>query len=249
MARSRNIKPGFFTNDDMGELPPLSRILFLGLTTLADFRGNVSWRPKRIKIQILPYDDCDIKELAINLERYGFIRFYSGGDFVCLNIVNFTKHQNPHKNERDAGSDIPEYSKELQEAVDLKTLAINPDKARLITTEDGTDRADSLILIPDSLILIPEREREKKSPPSVLENKNGACLPKDWSLPDEWKQWTEKHCPLVDPDSTAEEFKDWAHGNSNRAVGRKADWFATWRNWCRRDQEKYEAQKQWQKNK
>lgn len=82
-----------------------------------------------------------------------------------------------------------------------------------------------------------------------LKPKNGKTLPEGWTLPDDWKVWTEENCPLVDAISTAAEFRDWALGNSNRAVGRKANWFATWRNWCRRDNERYKAQEQWQKDK
>lgn len=93
-----------------------------------------------------------------------------------------------------------------------------------------------------------KRKRGKKNTPSP-NSKNGKTLPKDWKLPNDWKVWTEANCPLVDPEGTAEDFRDWAHGNSNRAIAKKADWFATWRNWCRRDNEKYEEQAKWQKRK
>ena len=61
MARARNIKPAFFDNDDLAEVPPLGRILFIGFWTISDFKGDLEWRPKRIKAQILPYDDCDVE--------------------------------------------------------------------------------------------------------------------------------------------------------------------------------------------
>lgn len=87
-------------------------------------------------------------------------------------------------------------------------------------------------------------ENEWELPESI-----GKTLSKDWTLPEEWKTWTEEKCPLVDPEGTADTFKDWALGNANRAIARKADWFATWKNWCRRDNEKYEEQAKWQKRK
>jgi len=40
MARSRNIKPGFFKNDHLVELPFEYRLLFAGLWTLADREGT-----------------------------------------------------------------------------------------------------------------------------------------------------------------------------------------------------------------
>lgn len=156
MARSRNIKPAFFLNDDLAEKNcALGRLLFIGLWTLADYRGNLEWRSGKVKAQVLPYDNCDINKIAINLDKSGFIRFYSDGDRVFINIMNFTKHQNPHKNEKQAGSDIPEFTESMRQVVDLSTLTINRDLSRQEPEQDGTNPADSLLLIPDSLNLIP----------------------------------------------------------------------------------------------
>jgi len=77
MARARNIKPGFFQNDELGDLDPITRLLFIGMWTIADFKGCIEYRPKRIKAQLLPYDDCDIEQLASNLDLSGFIAIYS----------------------------------------------------------------------------------------------------------------------------------------------------------------------------
>ncbi|WP_461949107.1 hypothetical protein ACOKPE_14565 [Acinetobacter baumannii] len=49
MARSRNIKPSFFMNEDIIELPYEARLLFIGLWTLADREGRLENRPKKIK--------------------------------------------------------------------------------------------------------------------------------------------------------------------------------------------------------
>lgn len=162
MARSRNIKPAFFNNDELAEIEPLGRLLFIGLWTIADFKGDLEWREKRIKAQILPYDNCDIKKIAINLDSSGFIRFYSDGNKTYLNVSNFIKHQNPHKNEKDKGSEIPEFNKIMRQAIDLTTLTINRDKSGLNHDKDGTNPADSLIPITDSLNLIPETLSDQK---------------------------------------------------------------------------------------
>ena len=156
MARARNIKPALFDNDELAENDPLGRLLFIGMWTIADFKGDFVWREKRIKAKLLPYDNCDIKKLAINLDKSGFIRFYSDGDEVYCNVTTFNDHQNPHKNERLKGSDIPAYSEEMRQAVDLKGLTINRDKSGLESEYSHSDRADSLIPYPDSLILNPE---------------------------------------------------------------------------------------------
>ncbi len=156
MPRARNLKHDFFLDDELSEHPALARIFFEALWCLADYKGDLEWREKKIKAQTLPYDDCDIKEFAINLDKSRFIRFYSDGEKVYLNIRTFSDHQNPHKNERDKGSDIPAYSEKLRQLIDLKGLTINRDLSGLNRDENETDRADSLSLIPDSLSLIPE---------------------------------------------------------------------------------------------
>ena len=105
MARARNIKPGFFMNDDLAKIEPLGRLLFIGLWTIADRDGRLEDRPARIKVETLPYDNCDVDRLLDDLARFGFIIRYEVDGVRYIQITNFTKHQNPHKNEKD--SEIP----------------------------------------------------------------------------------------------------------------------------------------------
>ena len=53
------------------------------------------------------------------------------------------------------------------------------------------------------------------------------------SLPDEWRKECERIQPKVDPAKVFEDFHDWWVAVPG-AKGRKSDWLATWRNWCRR---------------
>lgn len=99
MARARNIKPSFFANDDLADINPLGRLLFIGLWTLCDREGRLEDRPRRIKAEALPYDECDIDSLLSDLEKHGFIQRYVVGEDKFIQVVNFTKHQNPHVKE------------------------------------------------------------------------------------------------------------------------------------------------------
>ncbi len=170
MARARNIKPSFFTHDELADNDPLGRLLFIGLWTIADYKGELEWRPKRVKAQIMPYDECDIEALAINLEKTGFIRFYSvsGSDYV--HIVNFNKHQNPHKNEKDKGSDVPEMTSENiakpSQTIDLNGVDKITDGIEINREENGTTPADSLFLLPDSCSLIPDTNTPESGKPN-----------------------------------------------------------------------------------
>lgn len=145
MARARNIKPGFFQNEDLAELEPLARLAFIGMWTIADYKGCIEYRPKRLKVQILPYDDCSMDEIVSALDKSGFISTYSVRGQAYIKIANFEKHQNPHKNEREAGSDIPDFDEKAHKINVLEKIQINPE-------QNGSAPADSLFPITDSPI-------------------------------------------------------------------------------------------------
>ena len=141
MARSRNIKPSFFTNDELAELDPLARLLFIGLWTIADREGRLEDRPKRIKAEILPYDDCDIDACLKNLSNKSFVVRYEVNGERYIQICNFKKHQNPHIKENPSVIPVPDLH---------QTSTVQE------PNENGTIPADSLLLIPDSFNLIPD---------------------------------------------------------------------------------------------
>lgn len=106
MARARNIKPGLFKNELLAERLPAVRLLFVGLWTLADREGRIEDRPKRIKLELFPYDNCDIDEMLSQLEEDGFIERYQVASKSVILICNFLKHQTPHGTEKD--SELPD---------------------------------------------------------------------------------------------------------------------------------------------
>lgn len=105
MARSRNIKPGFFKNEVLAELPFETRLLFIGLWTLADREGRLEDRPKRIKAELFAFDSFDVDPMLNRLQSDGFLVRYEAGGSRYLQIENFVKHQDPHYKEK--ASEIP----------------------------------------------------------------------------------------------------------------------------------------------
>ncbi|MGN0489365.1 MAG: hypothetical protein ACI4HO_08905 [Ruminococcus sp.] len=108
MARSRNIKPGFFDNDELGLLTPLTRLLFIGLWCIADREGRLEDRPRRIKKTLLGYDELTVEEadgMLQQLADHGFITRYTAEGTEYIQINKFSKHQNPHRAEK--ASEIP----------------------------------------------------------------------------------------------------------------------------------------------
>lgn len=106
MARARNIKPGFFKNELLVELPVFTRLLFIGLWTLADREGRIEDRPKRIKLELFPCDNDDVDAALNELAKSGFIERYEAKDRHVIQIINFLKHQTPHGTEKD--SELPD---------------------------------------------------------------------------------------------------------------------------------------------
>lgn len=99
MARARLLKPGFFQNEVLAELPYEGRLLFQGLWTLADREGRLEDRPKRIKAALFPFDDVAIDDLLAGLAERDFILRYQAEAVAVIQITTFLEHQKPHKNE------------------------------------------------------------------------------------------------------------------------------------------------------
>lgn len=189
MARSRNIKPAFFSNDILADIEPLGRLLFIGLWTIADYKGDFELRVNRIKAQILPYDNCDVKKIMINLDLSRFITTYNVDGVMYGHITNFTKHQNPHPNEKKKGSDIPEFNKNLSQVIDFKEVAINHDKSRQVSEDSIASNADSLILIPDSCSPITDSLTPKKEKTVIDFDVFWKAYPKGDRRADAKKKW------------------------------------------------------------
>jgi hypothetical protein len=101
--RARNIKPGFFINEDLAEVDAHGRLLFIGLWCLADREGKLEDRPKRIKGELFRYDAISYEAIDAQLMKLadlGLIIRYEIDGLRYIFIPNFLKHQSPHYNEK-----------------------------------------------------------------------------------------------------------------------------------------------------
>ena len=212
MARARNIKPGFFSNDKLAEVHPLGRILFAGLWTIADRAGRLEDRPKKIKAEILPYDACNVDKLLDDLQERNFITRYEIGGVRYIQVTAFTKHQNPHK--KEAESTIP---------APVEHSASTVSEPAPAPAQTGASPADSGFLIPDSGF----HSSSSPAAPSPI----GTRLSVQ-ALPEDWEAYCREKRPDLDPAGTFESFRDYWVAKPGKD-GRKADWPATWRRWVR----------------
>lgn len=171
MARSRNIKPGFFTNDVLGELPALTRLLFAGIWTICDREGRLEDRPKKIRAEVLPYDTCDADAMLQELHDAGFIRRYMAAGKQVIQVLAWAEHQNPHM--KEAASTLPALDEHQTSTVqtDDKQQPI-PERAGLIPSP----------LIPDSLNSDSKEEESprKRVPPFTRPDDVAEQVWNDW---------------------------------------------------------------------
>lgn len=108
--RIRTIKPEFFLHEGLFEAErtfelPL-RLAFAGLWCAADREGRFKWEPRRLGVQVLPYDAVDFSRVLNALVTRGFIRKYTSGTSEYGVIPSFTAHQVINNRERE--SELPE---------------------------------------------------------------------------------------------------------------------------------------------
>lgn len=236
MARARNIKPGFFKNADLVETSFETRLLFVGLWTLADREGRLQDRPKQIKMELFPADSVDVDACLNDLVDYGFIRRYVADGKKIIQVVNFGRHQTPHGKEADS---------ELPDENGVYTVH-ERNKSGLVTDSSGaktvqaqckhssepvqeqckhTLNPDSPFLNPDSPFLsVGEKPKQQR----------GSRLPADWSPSSADAMFCKTERPDLDVSKTADRFRDYWHAQPG-AKGSKLDWSATWRNWVRNE--------------
>jgi hypothetical protein len=117
MARIRNVKPEFYTHEELQDMeiehPELHPMLvFSALWTQCERSGVFLWSIRKLKLSILPFLNFDLKKALEYLVDHGFIIKFSrnGGDYGY--VYNFTKYQAISKKEKDQELKYPVPTKE-----------------------------------------------------------------------------------------------------------------------------------------
>ena len=158
--RARNIKPAFFLNEDLAVLSPHCRLFFIGLWCVSDREGRSEVRVKWLQAQIFPHEPhVKVQKYISDLEKANFIKTYEVNGKYYIQIINFTKHQNPHI--KEAKSIIPPY-KAPEIPVQAPEIPVQaPEKP---------ERAEEKM--PESLLLIPDT----RNPDSFLDRSKESRL-------------------------------------------------------------------------
>jgi hypothetical protein len=136
MARIRTIKPEFWNDEKLGPLDPLTRLVFLGLISMADDAGRLVDNLKQIDGFIFPdTDDTSRDSLDILARNSRIIRYTSASGQKLIQVAGWTKHQrvdNPNKYTLPAPSEtfLATSSRDSRES--FSTVSLNPS----VTTND-----------------------------------------------------------------------------------------------------------------
>ena len=136
--RIRTIKPEFFHHEGLFEAEaetklPL-RVAFAGLWCIADREGRFKWEPRRIGVQVLPYDGVDFSRVLDALATRAFVLKYRVDDACFGWIPSFLKHQ--VINNRESHSILPDPEGNIEE-----TPANTEESDASVTREPREDHA------------------------------------------------------------------------------------------------------------
>ena len=111
MPRKRLISPEFFLDGDLFDAEKESglpiRLAYAGLWCQADRRGYFEWRPRELKLRVLPHDPVDMTDTMLALCRYGFLKVFEVNGKLYGAIPGFARWQTFNIRER-ADPYIPE---------------------------------------------------------------------------------------------------------------------------------------------
>jgi hypothetical protein len=113
MARIRTVKPEFFRHETLQELEIRNQgkypmLVFCGLWGHCDRNGSFEWRPRYLKLDILPFLDFDMDETLALLEGAKLVLKYDANGRIYGWIPSFKSHQIISGKEASASGKYPE---------------------------------------------------------------------------------------------------------------------------------------------
>lgn len=220
MARIRSTHPEQWTDDKFVTCSPLARLFAIAIRNEADDNGIFEWNPIKLKMRLLPADNCDVTELLkelltsdqvfrfeINSKAYGMIR-------------SFHKYQRP----KSPTFIHPVPTEALPKGYELSKSHFPP--------YNGQDSGTSSEEVPKDYGKVPSEERREEKGREEKNRERASRLSPDWEPPDPWLEWASHERPEIEPKAEAQKFRDYWIAKPGKE-GRKLDWQATWRNWIR----------------
>lgn len=98
MSRIRTIKPEFFRHEGLQDIEVANpgsyvMLVFAGLWLVADREGRFEWRPRRLKLDVLPFLDFDMERTLNILDDSGLVLKYEHSGETYGAIMSWDRHQ------------------------------------------------------------------------------------------------------------------------------------------------------------
>lgn len=235
MARSRTLKPEFWTDDVIVELSFAARLWYQGFWNFALCdQGHIDASPKSLKMKIFPADDVDPVALTEELIAHGrVVRKETPDGHPYLHVGTLVKHT---RMETRWTTRCPYCA--------LEGLA-KPASTPPTSDEHAEPRARSDEHAEPHDVKGREgkgRERKgKEGEEQGAPRKRGARIPDDFAVNPDMVAWAKANAPNVDGRRETEKFiNHWRAKTGAQAT--KLDWVLTWRNWlltAQQDAERY----------
>lgn len=231
---NRLIRDGLLESEAVLSLPVEARWLYVSILLSADDVGLFDATPFRLArradvrremadklVQML--SDVDLIRLyEVDGKRYGFIPKYG-------QRLQLRRHKHP----------VPPMALLQGDSDAIKKIN---DLGSKSTVNNGESRMGNRSSPPESESESESEAKEEKSSPPVLADSaprkrsadRGSRLASEWVLPKSWGEWAVSELGMG-PEAVrleASKFKDYWTAKTGRDAT-KADWQATWRNWCR----------------
>ena len=213
--RIRTIKPEFFLHEGLYALEAETklpiRISFAGLWCIADREGRFKWEPRKIGVQVLPYDLIDFSRVLDALTTRGFVLKYASENETFGCIPSFGRHQVINNRERDS---------ELPTPTDCNICDASTTRASRVATRGQSRKAEG-------------KGREGNREGKGMEGEESLTLPFcssefssawiDWL---EFRQSKKKPVSLIAQKQTFKDFVEWGESASIESIRQsiKSDW-------------------------
>lgn len=261
MSRIRTIKPQFFRNEELNDLESQyadlkPMLTFAGLWTVSDKNGVFLYKPRSLKLDILPFLNFDIVHTLEILEKKGFIKTFFVDNVKYGHVINFSEHQriNGRESLEESKYPNPEQADDQQQTPVENTGSItetsgnnmgSTEEATGTAGREGKGREGEGIYTDQSLKIkkeLPEKKenvpgaKKPKKPKKAALDKPQNCLFVDSPVAnfiDFRKEFNDSDYEQknVDFQFYYERVKNWSKSKS----AMKVDWIATARNFMLSD--------------
>ena len=251
MARSRILKPEFWSDEKLATVPREARLTFAGLWTCSDDYGVTKGHPAWLKAQIFPYDvDLPLTEFRkwlADLERIGVIVPFTADGESFFHISNFSDHQRVDRPSKLRNPDCPTDILAKHSRVCREPLATDSRECSDETeTETETERETETTSAADDKNRPPplpavDAGRHQPKPVARVSSPAKQKIEFDYEtghfrhvLSELVEKWQTAY-PAVDVLSELRRMETWATANP---VHRKSNWQRFIVNWLTRSQDR-----------